>query len=282
VRAQHATDLVKNAPLRAVVGDVVELEYQDDQDTPYISWIRDRTSILARREMVESIHEGSGKAAEQILAANFNEVFIVQSLGKRPLDADYLERQLVMAHQSGVEVSILLTKLDMAKHPERCIAAAKAAAPGSRVVALALKDNSLPLPADIFAANLLGVLLGRSGVGKSTLINRLLGENRLETGSVRQKDNAGRHTTVARKLVDLPGGAALIDTPGLRSIGIYGAEQGLATTFAEITNAAANCRYRDCTHTHDPGCAVIAAVKAGQIAERRLTSYRALASEVYD
>jgi ribosome biogenesis GTPase len=114
------------------------------------------------------------------------------------------------------------------------------------------------------------------------LINKLLGEERLVTGSVRKKDSAGRHTTVARKLVYLPMGGALIDTPGLRSIGVYGAETGLAMTFAEITETAANCRYRNCTHDHEPGCAVIEAVESGQISERRLASYRILAAEVFD
>jgi ribosome biogenesis GTPase len=326
VRAQHAIDLVKNVTVRAVVGDIVDLEFEAGQDTPYISHIHDRSSILVRRQVVESIHEGSGKSAEQILAANFDVVYIVQSLGKRQLDLDYLERQLVMAHQSGVEVAVLLTKLDVAKHADLDIAAAVDCAIGARVLAVSLLDDTEPLlltdsagvPADKKLASscgtrpqaasnkssdtlvdflsaapespdnnsgsvsMVGVLLGRSGVGKSTLVNRLLGEDRLETGSVRKKDSAGRHTTVARKLVYLPGGGALIDTPGLRSIGVYGAEHGLATTFAEITSAASNCRYRDCTHAHEPGCAVIEAVRSGQIPERRLISYRTLSSEVFD
>jgi ribosome biogenesis GTPase len=128
----------------------------------------------------------------------------------------------------------------------------------------------------------LGVLLGRSGVGKSTLLNALAGTELQQTGAVRSKDSAGRHTTVARRLVELPGGGALIDAPGLRSIGLYGARRGLAAAFPEIASAAAACRFRDCTHTHEPGCAVLEGVAAGEVAARRLQSYLEIAMEVMD
>jgi ribosome biogenesis GTPase len=289
-RAQHAIELVKNASERACVGDIVELSEEPGQDTLLITAIRKRTSVLARRELVQSIHEGSGKVKEQVLAANFDFVAVVQSLGAQPLKLDYLERQLVMANQSGVEVIVLLTKRDLAQSLESDCAAARAVAPASTVYALAKTDarevpelhEGLAALAAHFAQGKLGVLLGKSGAGKSTLVNLLLGEERQETGSVRGKDSVGRHTTVARRLVDLPAGGAIIDTPGMRALGVEGATLGLARTFPDITAAAAECRYRDCTHTHEPDCAVMEAVTAGLISARRLASYCSLAVEVYD
>lgn len=280
-RAQHAIDLVKNGDKRAAVGDVVELSSEPGQDNLLITAIKERTSTLVRRELVESIHEGSGKAKEQVLAANFDFVAIVQSLGNKKLDASYLERQLLIAHESNTEVVVVLTKADVARHAEEDFAAALASAVGCKVIMRAKSDPLDELEA-LFAPHKIGVLLGRSGVGKSTLVNLLMGEELQATGSVRKKDNAGRHTTVARRLVDLPCGGAVIDTPGMRAIGVLGAEDGLAHTFPEITAAAAECRYRDCTHTHEPGCAVIAEVDEGSISERRLVSYRELAAEVFD
>ncbi|MDR2035906.1 MAG: ribosome small subunit-dependent GTPase A [Coriobacteriales bacterium] len=282
-RAQHAIDLVKNASERAAVGDIVELSGQFGQDMLQITAIHPRNSILARRELVESIHEGAGKIKEQILAVNFDFVVVVQSLGKKPLALDYLERQLVLAHESGRETLVLLTKADLALHLAEDVAAAQGAAPSSKVCCLTKTDvAALQELAALFCPGHLGVLLGRSGVGKSTLVNLLAGETKQAVASVRAKDSAGRHTTVARRLVDLPGGGAVIDTPGMRALGVLGCERGLASTFPEIEAAAGACRYRDCTHTHEPGCAVVDAVEAGNIPQRRLESYRLLAAEVHD
>ena len=282
-RAQHAIDLVKNVDVRAAVGDIVDLYEEPGQDMLSIVAIQERTHTLARRELVESVHEGSGKIKEQILAANFDFVVVLQSLGKRALDVEYLERQLVMANDSGVETMVLLTKSDLARFLAEDVALARAAAPGSKVCTMTTTDPlTVEEPASWFSSGKLGVLLGRSGVGKSTLVNLLAGEVKQPVGCVRQKDDAGRHTTVARRLVDLPNGGAVIDTPGMRALGVLGSELGLARTFPEITQKAAECYYRNCTHTHEPDCAVIDAVEAGFIPLRRLESYRKLATEVFD
>jgi ribosome biogenesis GTPase len=337
VRAQHSIELVKNAGQRAVVGDVVELEFPPGQDTPLITTILTRGHTLVRRSLVESRHEGAGKHDEQILAANIDLVFVVCALSNRPIDLAYLERQLVMAHESGAAVAILLTKADQAKHRETDIAQVRALAFDSPVIVeSAVTGEGIAQVRALLSGGKTGVLLGRSGVGKSTLINKLLGTDLLDTGTVRAKDRAGRHITVARKMVFLdtaqdaaegvryvgqgdgqgvaglgqgdgsripefansgmrepspcptllqgtspsPQRSALIDTPGLRSIGLYDAHDGLAAAFPDITAHAARCRYRDCTHTSEPGCAVRTAADQGVIAPRRLASYTALATEV--
>lgn len=281
-RAQHTIELVKNTDIRAVVGDLVELECPLGQDTPLITAIKERRNVLSRRVLVESRSEGSGKYNEQILAANIDLVFVVVALSRQRIDLNYLERQLVMAHQSGARVVIVLTKSDAAPHLEGDLAAVKSIADECPVIVTStVSKTGLVEIVELVAEGQIGVLLGRSGVGKSTLINELLGAPLLQTGTVRDKDHAGRHTTVARKLIYLPNGGALIDAPGLRSLGLYDAADGLAATFPEIASRAQDCRFRDCTHSGEAGCAVAAATKNGLIDNRRLDSYRSLAAEVF-
>jgi ribosome biogenesis GTPase len=315
-RAQHGIELVKGTDTRAAVGDVVDLERPAGQDIPLIRAIHPRGHTLVRRSLVESRHEGAGKHDEQVLAANIDLVFVVCALSNRPLDTAYLERQLVMAHESGAQVVIMLTKADLASHRDEDIACVRALAFDSPVIVeSAVTGEGLASITEMLKDGKIGVLLGRSGVGKSTLINELLGAPLLETGAVRAKDRAGRHTTVARKMVflgapeseecqgdgsravprapspyrerpgTLPPGmrsGALIDTPGLRSIGLYDAHEGLAAVFPDIIAPAAQCRYRDCTHTSEPGCAVRATVEAGNLPAARLAAYGTLAREVND
>ncbi len=129
-------------------------------------------------------------------------------------------------------------------------------------------------------AGTVAIVLGESGAGKSTLLNALLGHDVLETGAVRGSDDAGRHTTVARRMVSVPGGGVIVDEPGLRSLPIVGHERGLAAVFPEVADAARGCRFCDCTHTHEPGCQVRELLAAGQISRRRYDAYVALAAEM--
>lgn len=283
IRVQHSIELVKNVDIRAAVGDVVDLEFPPGQDKPLITAIHPRGHVLSRRVLVESRREGAGKHKEQILAANIDYVFVVTALSGRPLDTTYLERQLIMAHDSGANVVLVLTKADQAKHLATDLAVARTLAFDAPVIVeSAVTGEGLPQIVELLRGGKTGVLLGRSGVGKSTLINRLLGTSMLQTGAVRTKDSAGRHTTVARKMIFLKDDAVLIDTPGLRTIGLFDAHAGLAAAFPDVSDLAAHCHYRDCTHTGEPNCAVIAAVEAGVLSSDRLDSYRSLAQEVID
>ncbi|MDR0499621.1 MAG: ribosome small subunit-dependent GTPase A [Coriobacteriales bacterium] len=318
-RAQLSTEAEKNLDIRPVIGDIVVVDKPSGHDIAIINKIMPRRTQLCRRSLVESVHEGQGKANQQILAVNFDYVFVVCALGRKPIDLNYLERQLVMAHDSGAEVVVVLTKADThvvkravsdtdnlhaggravcdrndkrdVKHAiggqvdsYDDVQAAKSVAMDCRVIveSAVTGDGLAEIESILASSKGVGVLLGRSGVGKSTLVNELLGAPLLQIGEVRGKDNAGRHTTVARKLVYLPKGGALVDAPGLRSIGLLGAELGLQRTFPEIYANAANCRYRDCTHASEPNCAVLAAQSAGKIQKRRLDSYLDIANEVFD
>ena len=284
-RAQHSIDFVKNTDIRAVVGDIVEIVCPFGQDIPLIIAIQPRGHTLVRRSLVESKHEGAGKHNEQILATNIDIVLVMTALSNRSIDLPYLERQLVMAHESGADVAIVLSKADQAKHLSDDVAAVREIAFDSPIIVeSAVTGEGLQQVAELISNGRTGVLLGRSGVGKSTLINKLLGAPVLETASVRGKDRAGRHTTVARRMVffeDLSAlGSVIIDTPGLRSIGLYAAYTGLAAAFPDIVGHAASCRYRNCSHTGEPGCAAQEAVAQGILPQRRLASYVDIAAEV--
>jgi ribosome biogenesis GTPase len=217
---------------------------------------------------------------EQVMAANVDVAFIVVGL-----DGDFnlrrLERYLAVAWAGGATPIVLLNKADVATDVEGLRVAAEAVAPGVEVRALSALtgDGIAALAADHLGAGRTAVVLGSSGVGKSTLVNALVGSERLRTGAVREDDSRGRHTTTHRELVRLPGGALLIDTPGIRSLGVVGAGAGLEDAFSDIAELAASCRFTDCRHETEPGCAVKAALADGRLAGERFASHRKLERE---
>ena len=217
---------------------------------------------------------------EQVVAANVDTVFLVSGL-----DADFncrrIERYLAAAWESGAEPVVVLNKADLAADLDARIAEAEAAAPGAAVVPLsALAGEGLAALSAWLAPGRTVALIGSSGVGKSTLVNALLGTARQATGVVREDDSRGRHTTTHRELIPLPGGALLLDTPGMRELQLWGGEESLDGAFPEIAELAAACRFRDCRHEAEPGCAVLAALATGRLDEERLLSWRKLQREL--
>ncbi|WP_283136497.1 ribosome small subunit-dependent GTPase A [Rhizohabitans arisaemae] len=234
-------------------------------------------ALLPRRSAI--VRSSASRTSHgQVLAANVDTVVVVVSLAM-PLNAARLERFLALAWGSGAQPSIVLNKADLAADPDAAQAEVGALAPGVGIVVVSATTGH---NIDVLTALLshgTTVLLGPSGAGKSTIGNALLGEELLATGTVRPQDGKGRHTTVHRELVPLPAGGVLIDTPGLRAISLHDAADGLEQVFAEIEQLAEDCRFGDCTHTTEPGCAVQAAIQAGELAERRLAGYRKLRRE---
>jgi ribosome biogenesis GTPase len=233
--------------------------------------------LLPRRSRF--VRSTSSKRSEgQVLAANVDHVAVCVSLALE-LDLGRLERFVSLAWESGAQPLVVLTKADLVPDTTHLLADAEAAAPGVRVVVASAESGEGldELREVLFAAST--VLLGQSGAGKSTLTNALAGVSVQEVQATRDADGKGRHTTTTRDMVPLPGGGVLIDTPGLRGVGLWDAGTGLGQVFAEIEQLAEGCRFPDCSHRTEPGCAVLAALEDGTLPERRLDSYRKLLRE---
>ncbi|WP_436777641.1 ribosome small subunit-dependent GTPase A [Yinghuangia sp. YIM S09857] len=233
-------------------------------------------AVLERRTAL--VRASSSRTSHgQVLATNIDTVVVTVSLAA-PLKHGRTERMLALAWESGAQPVVVLTKADACADVPSALEQMSAVAAGVEVL---VTSSATGQGLDALATALNGtiVLLGPSGAGKSTLGNRLLGEDRLATGAVREVDGKGRHTTSWRELLPLPGGGVLLDTPGLRAIGLHDAQDGLEQTFAEIEQHAQHCRFADCSHLREPGCAVLAAVEAGEIPRRRLDSYHQLMRE---
>lgn len=216
----------------------------------------------------------------QILAANLDIVFVVTSLN-RELNLRRLERYLALAWESGAQPVVLLTKSDLCPDPAAIRAEVESRAPGAPVHALsAVSGLGLEALREHLQPGRSAAFIGSSGVGKTTLLNALLGAERLAVGEIRLADDRGRHTTTARQLLALPGGGVVVDTPGMREIQLWESESGLALAFDDLAALAERCRFRDCRHRGEPGCAVAAAVAAGVLPRQRLENYRKMEAEL--
>ena len=252
------------------VGDWVGVDVGEDSGVVRV--ILPRTGALARRRPGEA-------DLEQVVAANVDQVLVVESHERGP-NARRIERASALAWDGGATPVIVLTKTDTCPDLDAAIATARGAAPFSEVLPLsAVTGDGVSALENQLTAGSTAVLLGPSGVGKSTLTNRLLGEEKFAVAEVRTGDGKGRHTTTHRELVSLPGGACLIDTPGVRELGLWLSAEAVATAFPEIEDAAQRCRFGDCRHEGEPGCAVLEAVAEGALDEGRLTSFLRLRRE---
>ncbi|MCZ4097235.1 MULTISPECIES: ribosome small subunit-dependent GTPase A [Streptomyces] len=254
----------------ACTGDWVAV----DPDAPTGPAVR---ALLPRRTaFVRST--SSSRSEGQVLAANIDYAVIAVSLAAE-LDLGRLERFLSLAWESGAQPLVVLTKADLVADTTHLLADAESTAPGVQVLVVSASTGE---GIDVLSAVLAGstsVLLGQSGAGKSTLTNALLGQEIQEVQAIRDADGKGRHTTTTRDLLPLPTGGVLIDTPGLRGVGLWDAESGLSQVFSEIEALSADCRFHDCSHVAEPGCAVLAALEDGTLPHRRLESYRKLLRE---
>ncbi|MEV5811680.1 ribosome small subunit-dependent GTPase A [Streptomyces mutabilis] len=260
-------------PLRVVcTGDWVAVE--PDGNPRYV-----RTYLPRRTAFVRST--SSKRSEGQILAANVDHAIVAVSLAVE-LDLARIERFLALAWESGAQPVVVLTKADLVPDPvtlAHLVQDVETSAPGVPVLPV---SAALGEGLDVLSAVVSGgtaVLLGQSGAGKSTLANALLGEDVMDVQSTRDVDGKGRHTTTTRNLLVMPGGGVLIDTPGLRGVGLWDAGSGVGQVFAEIEELAGDCRFHDCAHESEPGCAVLAAIDSGELPERRLESYRKLMRE---
>jgi ribosome biogenesis GTPase len=234
-------------------------------------------AILARRTALSRASSGKDQRA-QALVANVDTVLIVVPAIPEPR-LGMVERLVALAWDSGAAPVVVVTKADVSADPEHVAAEAARSAPGCDVVLVsAVTGEGLASLSTYDRPGASLCLIGRSGAGKSTLANALLGREQMTVAEVRQ-DGKGRHTTTHRELMTLPGGGVLIDTPGLRGVGMWIADDGVAQTFPEIESLADQCRFTDCRHVTEPGCAILAAVADGSLPQRRLDSWRKLGRE---
>lgn len=254
------------------VGDWIAAEMVAAHDTALIHSVLPRRSKFVRKVAGKQI-------AEQVLAANIDVALIVAAL-----DGDFnvrrIERYIAQCWESGARPVVVLNKADACETPGDRAAEVEKIAMGVPVLVVSAKTGQgMEDLRSCFAKRQTIVLLGSSGVGKSSLVNRLLQEDRQATQAVRETDSRGRHTTTSRQLFLLPNGAMMIDTPGLRELQLWNASEGLSQAFADVDELAAHCKFRDCQHKNEPGCAVLASIEAGELDAARLENRRKLQRE---
>ena len=257
-----------------VVGDWVALAMNEAEPTVTIHAVLPRRTAFVRRAGIDSSH------GLQVIAANIDVAFIVTSLNA-DLNARRIERYLAAAWQSGARPVVVLTKADLSDDPAGQAAEVAALAADCPVLTVSARQG---VGLDALLAQLgpgeTGVLIGSSGVGKSTLVNALLGEERMATDTIREGDDHGRHTTSHRQLILLPGGGLILDTPGIREVGLIDADEGVSAVFDDIEQLIRACRFNDCRHDNEPGCAIQAAMRRGGLDRARWDHFNKLAAEM--
>ncbi|WP_455219191.1 ribosome small subunit-dependent GTPase A [Kaarinaea lacus] len=266
-RAESASDL-------PTTGDWVYADFYDDDTHAIIHGVFPRKTLLKRK--------AAGKLVDfQLIAANIDVAFIIQSLNEN-FNLRRLERYLVMVNEGGIEPVILLSKCDLMRKEEIDEITNKVSgiAPDTRVLAFSnLIQDSIDSIVNLLKSESTYCLLGSSGVGKTTLLNSIIGNEKYETRSVSKIQSKGRHTTTSRQLVRLESGAMIIDTPGMRELGSMSVDDGLEETFLEILELSKRCKFSNCSHINEKGCAILAAIKAGELSEQRYQNYLKMKKE---
>ena len=259
-------------------GDFVLIEWNETGDSMITETLQRESSFSRVASSADKNHE-LHKQREQLVAANFDYVFIMQSLNKN-FNLHRLERYLTLSWESGAIPVIVLTKRDLVEDYEEYIRQVENIAIGVDIYAISCKTKEgLDNIEKYFAKGNTIVFLGSSGVGKSTLVNTLYGTEIMQTSEIREEDSRGRHTTTSRNLIMLPNGAMIIDTPGMRELGMWEISDGLDKTFADIEQYLGMCKFSDCTHTNEPGCKILEAIENGELSEERYNSYLKLKNE---
>jgi ribosome biogenesis GTPase len=261
---------MRNIGADVAVGDWIIVS----DDGEKVEHVLDRTSAFTRRASFDGM-----RAVSHTLAANIDVVFLVHALGQPP-SPRRLERELVLAFDSGAEPVVVLTKTDLVDDPEPTRRALADVALGVPVLlASGLNGEGINAITAFADGNRTLTFLGASGVGKSTIVNAMVGSERQATSEVREGDQRGRHTTVAAELVPLAGEGWLIDTPGVRAVSLWLSGKGIERAFADVFDLMDGCRFRDCKHDQEPGCAVQAAIAAGDLDPVRLEALDKLIEE---
>jgi ribosome biogenesis GTPase len=256
-------------PVVPVTGDWVVV--RDEHGSTYVDRVLSRRTVLARGE-------AGGRSEQQVIAANVDRVAVCASADD--VNPRRLERELTAVWSSGATPVVVLTKSDLVPDAHAVARELAAVCLGVDVVPVSvLRDEGLPDVARLVGHGETVALIGPSGVGKSSLVNALVGHEALATTATRA-DGKGRHTTTSRHLVPMPAGGLLLDTPGMREFAPWADEDALAGTFADIQALARDCRFADCQHAHEPGCAVLAAAESDAVVAQRLTNWRALQREL--
>lgn len=270
-KLRHSMETSPEGP--PAIGDWVAYRPAGNGDPAVIHELLPRRSFIARKAAGSTV-------MRQAVAANVDTLFVVCALND-DFNVRRVERYLIMAWNSGAVPVVLLTKADLCPEAEELQLQMEAAAPGVAVHRVsALMDEGMEALQPYLAFGKTVALTGSSGCGKSTLVNRLSGEEVQRTGEVRGEDGRGRHTTTHRELFRLPGGAIVIDTPGMRELQLWEDDGGLDLAFGDIAKLGEDCRFADCRHEREEGCAVLAAVRSGELEEKRLINYRKTEKEL--